>query len=196
MQRIIHQLIETSWAEWLAFSFGVGQVVLAWLHKSWNFWLGLFSVCIYTFLYYQSGLYAESLLNLYYIFISIWGIFAWQSKTKAEYSIGILTQRQWIYSILAEVGVWLILYFILVNITDSTVPKLDALVSSLAWIGSWLLVKRKLENWLFLSVSNLLAIPLQWSKGLELTSLLTLIYLIVGVSGFIRWRKDYLVSLR
>lgn len=180
----------------MAFLLGVGQVVLAWFNRPLNFWLGLFSVMIYTFLFYQGGLYAESLLNLYYMVISIWGIFSWKSYSGTDHSIGVLSTKEWKFFLVLVVAIFFILFLLLMKFTDSSVPKWDALVSSLAWIGSWLLVKRKVENWLFLSFSNVLAIPLQWSKGLELTSLLTIIYLFVGVVGFLSWRKKYLNSLK
>lgn len=190
MDSILQQLIATSWLEWLAFTFGVGQVVLAWLNKPLNFWFGLFSVCLYTYIFYGGGLYAESLLNLYYIFISIWGILSWQKKESTTIAISTLSIKQWRYSFFIAAIVWFILYIVLVRFTDSTVPVWDALVSSLAWVGSWLLVRRKLENWLLLSLSNMLAIPLQWSKGLELTALLTVIYLLIGILGYLRWKKE------
>lgn len=190
MDSILQQLIATSWIEWLAFLFGVSQVVLAWLNKLLNFWFGLFSVCFYTYLFYGGGLYAESLLNLYYIFISIWGILSWQKKESTTIAISTLSIKQWMYSFFIAAIVWFILYIVLVRFTDSTVPVWDALVSSLAWVGSWLLVRRKLENWLLLSLSNVLAIPLQWSKGLELTALLTVIYLLIGILGYLRWKKE------
>jgi nicotinamide mononucleotide transporter len=50
-------------------------------------------------------------------------------------------------------------------------------------------MKRKIENWLVLNISNLIAIPLQYSKGLELTSLLTVVYFIMGIAGYWKWRK-------
>ena len=86
---------------------------------------------------------------------------------------------------------WFIFYtfFLLNQFTDSTVPYLDAIVSAFAWAGTWLLLKRKLENWILLNISNLIAIPLQFYKGLELTSLLTMIYVVIAFLGYREWKK-------
>ncbi len=81
------------------------------------------------------------------------------------------------------------LWLVLKNYTDSTVPVLDSLVTAIAFAGTWLLVKHKIENWIVLNISNLIAIPLQWYKGLELTALLTCIYFIVALLGYYRWNK-------
>lgn len=86
-------------------------------------------------------------------------------------------------------GLFFILFFLLNQFTDSTVPYLDAIVSAFAWAGTWLLLKRKLENWILLNISNLIAIPLQFYKGLELTSLLTIIYVVIAFLGYREWKK-------
>jgi nicotinamide mononucleotide transporter len=62
-------------------------------------------------------------------------------------------------------------------------------VAAFAWSGSYLLAKRRLENWLVLNISNLLAIPLQYQKGYVLTSLLTMILFIIAIIGFVKWKK-------
>lgn len=87
-------------------------------------------------------------------------------------------------------ALWVIQFFILRFFTPSTVPILDAIVSASAWIGSWLLMKRKLENWIFLNISNAIAIPLQVYKGLSLTAVLTMIYFIVAIKGYLDWKRN------
>ena len=84
---------------------------------------------------------------------------------------------------------WGLLYVVLDKFTDSDVPILDAFVSSTAWAGMWLLAKRKLENWIWLNVSNLVAIPLLLYKQLFLFSILTLILFVVAIFGYLDWKK-------
>jgi nicotinamide riboside transporter PnuC len=70
------------------------------------------------------------------------------------------------------------------------VPQADALVSALAWVGSALLIYRKLESWLWLSASNILGIPLLLYKDLQLSAILTIVFLVVGLMGYQSWRKQ------
>ena len=53
----------------------------------------------------------------------------------------------------------------------------------------WLLTRRKLENWLLLNLSNLVAIPLQFYKGIPLYALLTAVLFIVAIFGYLHWKK-------
>lgn len=189
LQTIASQLRETPLLEWLAFLLGVAQVVLAWQNKTSNFIAGLLSVLLYTYLFYSNGLYAESMLNAYYVLISIAGLWMWKRQTSFEKPISNCNKNQWLWAIAFFVFLFLGLRFVLSTYTNSTVPIPDALVSALAWTGAYLLVQRKLENWLWLSVSNLLAIPLLLYKNMPLTALLTIIYLVVGGLGYFEWRR-------
>lgn len=164
------------------------QVVLALKNKTINFYAGIISVCFYTYVFYDFKLYAESLLNLYYLITSILGLFLWQQKSQKK--ISKTTHSEWIITSIILLSSFIILFFLLHKYTDSTVPYLDAIVSAFAWAGTWLLLKRKLENWIILNISNLIAIPLQFYKGLELTSILTVIYVVIAVLGYLEWRKE------
>jgi len=188
LEHIEQQLKATTIIEWLAFLFGVAQVILALKNKAINFYAGILSVCLYIYVFYTYGLYAESILNLYYLFVSVAGIFLWRQKNQA--SITFTTSREWIITLLIVILSWAVLFLILKNFTPSTVPFLDAFVTAAAWAGTWLLIKRKVENWIILNLSNIVAIPLQIYKDLELTSLLTCIYVVVAIVGYIEWRKN------
>ncbi|HUH47361.1 MAG TPA: nicotinamide mononucleotide transporter, partial [Arenibacter sp.] len=56
-----------------------------------------------------------------------------------------------------------------------------------AWAGMWLMAKRKLENWVYLNISNLIAIPLLVYKELYIYTGLTVFLFIVGTSGYFKW---------
>lgn len=189
---IIHQWQQTSIWELSAFLFGVIQVLLASLNHRFNFFAGLVSVSIYIGLFFSAGLYAESLLNFYYLLMSILGLYLWRQTE--VHSISFATNKENRVAVLLATSSFLLVYFLLITYTDSDVPLPDAAVSCLAWTGSWLLVRRKIENWLWLTASNIVAIPLHIYKGFELTSLLTMVYLIGGILGYFRWKKLYAKS--
>ncbi|GBL34439.1 nicotinamide riboside transporter PnuC [Filimonas sp.] len=190
VQHIRLQLQATTLVEWFAFFFGVAQVVLALKNKTLNFYAGIISVCLYIYVFYSFGLYAESLLNIYYLIVSIAGIFLWQQKNLQ--SITFTRSGEWMIAAAIALVSWGLLFFILKQFTPSTVPFLDAIVTATAWAGTWLLIKRKVENWTVLNISNLVAIPLQFYKGLELTSLLTCIYVVIAILGYFQWKRSAL----
>ena len=98
--------------------------------------------------------------------------------------------REWKTSFAIIIISFPLLVWALTQFTDSNVPYMDAWVTSTAWAGMWLLSKRKIENWIFLNLSNLIAIPLLAYKGLVLYALLTLFLFIIAIFGYFQWKKE------
>ncbi|WP_026950241.1 nicotinamide riboside transporter PnuC [Algoriphagus mannitolivorans] len=188
---LLEQVHRTSFLEWTAVGFGVSEVLLAKRNNIWLYPTGIISILCGGFLLIQSKLYAETLLHVYYLVMSIYGWANWNSRTASGAAVisKSNSKEQTITWTIALLG-WGILYAFLVLFTDSDVPFLDAFVSSTAWAGMWLLAKRKLENWLWLNLSNLVAIPLLFYKGLFMFALLTIFLFVVAVLGYLDWKKE------
>ena len=67
---------------------------------------------------------------------------------------------------------------------------LDIFTTSLFLIGMLFMAKRKVENWLFWIVGDLICIPMMFYKGLGITSLQYLIFTIMAVMGYLEWLKQ------
>lgn len=186
----LQQLKETSWIEWLAVAFGVAEVLLARVNKVALYPAGIAGTLLSIYLFLSSGLYAESLLNLYYVIMSFYGWWYWiRKKDQPPVPITYTRKKEWGIVFMIVAGGFVVLYFILKNFTPSTVPVWDAFVSATAWAGMWLLAKRKIENWILLNISNAVAIPLLFYKHLILYAALTIFLFIVAIQGYFEWRK-------
>lgn len=187
MQDILQQ---TTWQEWLGVFFSVFQVLLARKNNSNNYLFGIAGISLTLYVMIQSKLYAEFTLNLYYLVMSIYGWLYWKfGKRKSESTISETTKNEKLITAGIVIGTFSIFYFFLTNFTDSDVPILDSLVSAFAWAGMWLMARRKIENWILLNISNIIAIPLLIHKGLYLYAVLTAFLFIVAISGYLEWRK-------
>ncbi len=189
----LEQIAATPLLEWMAVLAGITQVLLAWKGSIWNYAAGLVSTALTIWIFMHAGLYAESALNLYYFGISIWGIVLWSRPTKTPAKPTFTTGRDWaIAGAIAGIGTPAI-WSVLSHFTTSDVPLWDALVAALAWAGTWLLTRRKVENWVILNLSNAVAIPLLYHKGLPLYAAFTLLLFILAWGGFHSWRKAALL---
>lgn len=154
---------------------------------------GIISTGIYTYLLSREHfkLYADATLNAYYLIMSIYGWIYWAKKGPAEPATPIMrsSRRELYTAIFIALAGWGIFYFLLSRFSDSNVPVMDAFVSASACAGMWLLAKRKLENWILLNISNLVAIPLLFYKHLYLTALLTVFLFIIAIFGYLGWRR-------
>ncbi|WP_204534236.1 MULTISPECIES: nicotinamide riboside transporter PnuC [Chryseobacterium] len=187
MQDILQQI---TLPEWFGVFFSVFQVLLARKNNSNNYLFGVAGILLTLYVMIQSKLYAEFTLNLYYLVMSIYGWLYWKfGKRKSETPISETTNNEKLITAGIVIGTFSIFYFFLTNFTDSDVPILDSLVSAFAWAGMWLMARRKIENWILLNISNIIAIPLLIHKGLYLYAVLTAFLFIVAISGYLEWRK-------
>lgn len=180
----------TSWQEWLGVIFGICQVLLARQNNPNNYLFGIASIVLSMVVLFGAKLYAEIALSSYYLVMSIYGWIFWKFGTqKQEAPIAYSTKRDW--GIVGGIIViaFTVFYYFLTHLTDSDVPVWDSAVTAFAWAGMWLMAKRRIENWVLLNISNLLAIPLLWHKSLYLFSFLTLFLFIIAVTAYFKWHK-------
>ena len=179
--------------QWVGVVFGALQVWYAKNNKPITYLFGIVSILVNIYVLYVSKLYAEIFLSLYYLVMSIYGWWYWMYgrhlKKKEEAPITYSTAQEWMIAVGIVVGTFLIFYSGLIYLTDSTVPLWDSIVTAFAWAGMWLLAKRKIENWLFLNMSNIIAIPLLYYKNLPIFGMFTIFLFGMGVWGYINWLK-------
>src|SRR5699024_1507039 len=170
--------------------FGALQVWYAKENKVVNYLFGIVSILITISVYYSSGLYAEIFLNLYYLLMSIYGWWYWKNRgAEKETPITYSSMIQWTQAAGLVLITFLVFYFSLIKLTDSDVPMWDSLVTAFACGGMWLLAKRKMENWIFLNVSNLISIPLLIYKELYIYAGFTVFLFAIAIFGYFNWRK-------
>jgi len=186
----VRQIAQTDIIQWIVLIAGVSEVLLARANHVGLYAAGLISTVLSIYSLYNAQLYAESILNGYYVIMSIYGWWFWaRREDKPLLPVTFTSRTEWFIVGVIVVGGWALLYAVLVVATPSTVPLWDSWISATAWAGTWLLTRRKVENWLVLNVSNAFAIPLLMQKELPLLAALTLFLFVVACFGYFDWRK-------
>lgn len=186
------QLSQTKFIELMVVGFGILQVFLAQKNNILLYLAGIISIILSMFLLLEAKLYADTLLNIYYLAMSIYGWMTWHKrKREGVRQVSFTTKSEMLTAMFISTFGFAVLYFALNNYTNSDVPFMDAFVSATAWAGMWLLAKRKIENWIFLNISNLAAIPLLAYKHLAMMAVLTFILFIMAIFGYLNWKKIY-----
>lgn len=176
--------------QWLGTAFGVVQVLMARQNNVHNYLFGIVAILISIYVLYQSQLYADILLNLYYLVMSIYGWFYWKmGKQNQEAPIAYANRREHGVAAGIVLGCFILMAYWLGQHTDSDVPYWDAVVVAFAWAGMWLMAKRKIENWVYLNISNLISVPLLIYKELYIYAGLTAFLFTVAISGYIKWKR-------
>jgi nicotinamide mononucleotide transporter len=155
---------------------------------------GIIGVVLAAYVYFfqtHPPLYADASLNIYYFIMSIYGWYNWVQKKESGYAYPIswCNKREMTTGVGLFIIFWIVLYFVLVKLTNSNTPILDSLVSSSAVTAMWWMAKRKIENWHAWIISNLVAIPLNFYKGLILFTLMYVLFLLLAWMGYTKWKQ-------
>lgn len=154
---------------------------------------GIISSVFYIVVFFDAKLYADLTLNLYYVIISIYGWINWHRNTVSNAGrlvVAPLTRKLLLQLLVATLLFYVLYYVILSRFTDSNVPKIDALVGALSIIGTWMLAKKLIENWLVWIVADAICIGLYLYKELYPTAILFVIYTIMAGLGYWQWKKN------
>jgi nicotinamide mononucleotide transporter len=178
------------WLEWLANAAATLSIVLAARNSVHTWWIGVVGCVLFAALFYQSRLYADATLQLFFIVTSVTGWRRWRADHDgAALLIGEANRR--ILVLLTGCGVvgamtygWLLHRW-----TDAYAPFLDSMVLACSIVAQLLLMRREVETWWFWIVVNLMAAPLFFSRELYLTSALYAAYMANALFALRHWRQ-------
>lgn len=190
-------MTEYLFQNWVEIAGAVLSVIYLYLsirEKSALWIFGFISSLLYIFVFFESKLYADMSLSFYYLGVSIFGWITWQQKTTQLqdtklHITRISDKKQLLQYVLGTLIAYLAYYLILQYLTDSTIPAADSVVGALSVIATWMLAKKKIENWLIWIVVDAFAAGLYFYKELYPTAILFVIYTVMAVVGYKQWKK-------
>lgn len=185
-------IAEMSWLEAVAVFFGLASVFYSMKENILVFPTGIVSTLIYVWICLQVKLYADMGINAYYFSMSIYGWYVWSRPKPGSDRLPVtwLSRKGILNSLLLLVGSYVVLYVVLVTFTDSDVPQWDSFTTATAFVGMWLMAKKKVENWIAWIITDLVSVPLYLYKGLVLTSFQFLVFTVLAVMGLMAWIKS------
>lgn len=196
LQGIFEGIKELSILEVLGVFFGLLSVIYAKKESILVFPTGIISVLIYVYICFNARLYADMSINAYYFVMSVYGWYYWSRKDDAKHNTPITTntKKDWIWSITILLVSFVVLSQLLIHFTDSDVPIIDALTTSIFFVGMQLMARKKIENWLAWIIGDFISIPLYYYKGLVLTSFQFFVFFIIAIFGYLSWKKTLELS--
>tara|TARA_Y100000746_G_scaffold226189_1_gene230985 strand:- start:127 stop:690 length:564 start_codon:yes stop_codon:yes gene_type:complete len=155
-------------------------------------WYAAFiSSLIYIYIMFQAGLIMESILQIFYVLMAVYGYLQWNNITTNDANLPI---KNWdkinhLYSIGLVILLSVVSGMLLEKYTQAALPFLDAFTTFGAIITTYMVAKKIIENWIYWFVIDSISIYLFISRELYLTALLFFFYLIIIIFGYISWKK-------
>lgn len=179
--------------EFIAVVFGVISVLFAKKNNILVYPTGLVSTILFVYILYKFQLYGDLIINIYYSIMSFLGWYLW-SKTKGgheEFPISTISRKEFVISsliFLITLTFVALIYYFFDKFTHWT-AYVDALTTGLFFVGMWLMAKRKIENWIFWIIADIISIPLYFYKGLTFSSFQFILFTIIAILGYKEWKR-------
>jgi len=182
--------------EIVAVVLGLISVYLTTRQNVWCYPLGIISVFIYIFIFYDVKLYADMGLQVFFIALQIYGWYEWlyggEKKTELKVSWGTTTMYG--ITIVFVAIATALLGSMLHKLTDASLPYIDSFLTVLSMAAQWMMAKKHIENWILWTIVNVGSIAMYGMKGLYFTMFLYAVYLVLGMVGYVEWRKSLAVQ--
>jgi nicotinamide mononucleotide transporter len=154
---------------------------------------GLVSTFIYAYLLWKWELLGDSMINVYYFVMSIYGWYHWTRKKgdTVEFPISEMTTKEKSIAVVIFVStlIFVVLVYIYFNKFTNWYNYVDTLLTAIFFVGMWLMAKRKIENWIFWIIGDIISIPLYFIKGFTFTSFQYIVFTIIAIYGYLEWKK-------
>ncbi|MEW6705306.1 MAG: nicotinamide riboside transporter PnuC [Pseudomonadota bacterium] len=181
-----------TWLEIVAFALAVWMVVCNMRVNPLGWVLAAASSLLYFVLFWNSRLYGEASLQIFFALVALWGWWQWLRGTDAQgHSLAVRqlpSVARW-KLVMLTLAAWPLLSLFLHHFTDTDVPWWDAFPTAFSLAGQWLLGRKYVENWPTWLLVNVVSVGLFAYKGLWLTVLLYALFAAMSWAGWRAWRQ-------
>ncbi len=181
--------------EFIAVFLGVLSVLFAKMNKIAVYPAGMISTGIFVYLLFKFDLLGDMIINLYFFFMSIYGWYYWSYKKEGIFvnKISFVSTKDYFISLLIFLMtlICVVIIYKFFNLWTSWTAYIDTLTTGVFAVGMWLMARRKIENWIFWIVGDIISIPLYFYKGLAITTVQYFVFTIIAIMGYISWKKTY-----
>ena len=157
------------------------SVAYTWMYLKgylpWAFIPAALGAGLFAYLCWNKKIYAESALQAFYIGLAGLGIIGYGNDFQISGLFHLILLSG------AAIGT-VVLGVILKKTTDAMLPFLDAFTTVFSLAATWLMINMIHENWLYWIVIDTVSIYLYAKRGLKLSSVLFLLYLLLALDGY------------
>ena len=180
--------------EIVAVFFGFLSVWFSKQNKVLVFPTGMISTVIFVYLLLKWELLGDMMINAYYFIMSVYGWYIWTRKVDDKHVTPI--SRMSFNGKKISIAIFLVtllFVFLVYQAFDkwtSWVAYVDTITTAIFFVGMWLMARRKLENWIFWIIGDVISVPLYFYKGFTFTSLQYLGFTFIAIFGYLAWKKS------
>lgn len=188
--------ISANYIEFLAALLGLSSVIFGIKEKSFFWILTFLNAVLFVYVYFEKKIYALMLLQFYYITLSFYGFYYWikggkKDKNQKKVPIIHITVKQGLIGAVLFAIVYVSITFVLSKYTDSAIPRIDALITSLSIFAAFMMTKKYFEHWYLWLVSDIVSIITFANQEMYATMTMYFFLFFSSIVGYYQWNKEY-----
>ncbi len=155
---------------------------------------GIISTGIFVYILLVFGLLGDMLINAYYFSMSVFGWYVWTRKVDDSHFTPVtrttLQEKKWSVALFVSTILFVCVVYWIFDKFNNWTAYIDTFTTAIFFVGMWLMAKKKLENWMYWIIGDIISVPLYWYKGLIFTSLQFFLFTIIAIYGYLAWKKS------
>ncbi len=193
-----------SWLEVWGTLFGIVAVVLTAFEKISSWPIGILNVILLFFLFYQSNLYADMFLQIFFFVTNLLGWWQWSNPKEGfgnqnnQLIVSYLDNSNRLYVVILSIIGTLVLGYVTSHLhlwlpslfpSPAAYAYSDTFVMSCSIIAQILMTHKKIENWILWIVVDIVAALIYFYKSLFLLSIEYALFCVIAAYGFYSWKR-------
>ena len=154
---------------------------------------GLIGTGIFVYILLNFSLLGDTIINAYFFSMSIYGWYFWSRKKDEVFinQVSTINRNEIKYLFILAISSFIFIYFVYdyFDKWNNWTAYVDNITTAIFFVAMWLMARRKIESWIFWIIGDLITVPLYFYKGLTISSIQYIIFLILAVLGYVSWKK-------
>ena len=196
---------DLSYLECLTTIFGILNVYCLSKLKVSNYFWGILNVILSFFIFFQSQMYSDMVLQIYYLIINIYGWWLWlhpgksdaDSNNQLKVSTNSILYNTITFAISCVAFVLLGIFLKNIHVIlpslfkiPSSYPFVDSFITTVSVVAMYFMAKKKIEHWYLWFVTDLTSMIIFYIQGIKFVSFEYFVFLFFAFIGYIEWRKE------
>tara|TARA_R110002096_G_scaffold6409_3_gene29759 strand:+ start:1632 stop:2240 length:609 start_codon:yes stop_codon:yes gene_type:complete len=150
------------------------------------------STALYVWLFIAARLYMEAALNVFYLGMAGYGFAVWYAGRAPDQRLPVVVWPIRVHAAAATALLALSMLngYLLDRFTDAAFPYIDSMTSWFAIWATFLVARKVLENWWYWLAIDAVSVIIYWSRDLQLTSILFVVYIVMIPFGLVAWTRS------
>ncbi|MBL7938877.1 MAG: nicotinamide mononucleotide transporter [Flavobacteriales bacterium] len=154
-------------------------------------WLfGFVAALLGVLLYAVLDAWLMAALNLFYAVMGLYGWWNWGGKGGTGNIIRFGVQEHAVLIGVGIIGTWTLMLLMRWIGQPGIYLGMEGFIASFAMVATWMMSKKALENWIYWTVGDLVAVVYNHWIGYDGYAMLNVIYIVLAIIGYTRWRKQ------